>query len=240
VVKKLSVSLDQVGLLRESRKFTSPDPVAAATLVELAGADSLSVHLRLDRRGIRERDLFLLKETCKTRLNLNIAPKTEMVSLINEIKPQEVTILPERSSELYTERGLSSENEDEWDKELFALVQGTGTRLFLLIEPELQDIKAASKIECSGVQLYSSGFTSVKSEADRQLELGRIARAAEAAAKNDLEVRLGGGLNYRNIFPFLKIDSIQEFVIGHAIIAQAMMVGLSKAVEDMVTIVKWS
>jgi pyridoxine 5-phosphate synthase len=239
-VKKLSVSLDQIGLLRESRKLPSPDPVAAMVMAELAGADSISVHLRLDRRGIRRRDLYLLRQTCKTRLNLNIAPKNEMIPLINEFKPHEVTVLPERPGEMYTERGLSAENEEEWDRDMFAQIQGAGARLFLLIEPELADIRAAAKLGCEGVQLYSSSYSTVRIEVDRQQELERIARAAEAAAKSDLEVRIGGGLNYNNIFPFLKIEQIQEFVIGHAIIAQALMVGMTKAVEDMITIVKWS
>jgi pyridoxine 5-phosphate synthase len=239
-VKKLSVSLDQIGLLRESRKLPSPDPVAAMVIAELAGADSISVHLRLDRRGISKRDLFLLRQTCKTRLNLNIAPKTEMIPLINEFKPHEVTVLPERPGEIYTERGLSAENEEEWDRDLFAQIQGAGARLFLLIEPELTDIKAASKLGCEGVQLYSSGYATVRNEVDRRQELERIAKAAEVAAKSELEVRIGGGLNYNNLFPFLKIEQIQEFVIGHAIISQALMVGMTKAVEDMVTIVKWS
>lgn len=239
-MKKLSVSLDQIGLLRESRKLPSPDPVAAMVMAELSGADSISVHLRLDRRGIRRRDLFLLRQTCKTRLNLNIAPKTEMIPLITEFKPHEVTVLPERVGEMYTERGLSAENEEEWDQELFEQIQGAGARLFLLIEPEVADIKAASKLGCQGVQLYSSGYATVRNEVDRQQELDRIANAAEAATKSNLEVRIGGGLNYNNLFPFLKIEPIQEFVIGHAIIAQALMVGMTKAVEDMVTIVKWS
>ncbi|HDS01748.1 MAG TPA: pyridoxine 5'-phosphate synthase [candidate division Zixibacteria bacterium] len=239
-VKKLSVSLDQIGLLREARKIRTPDPVTAAGVAEIAGADSISIHIRLDRRGIRERDLYLLKETCKTRLNLNISPKSEMLSMISEVKPHEVTILPERATELYTERGISFESEEEFDLDLFGQIQGTGSRLFLMVEPEAADIKAAAKAGCAGIQLYSLAYTTVRTETERQVELDKIAKAAELAAKNDLEVRLGGGLDYNNIFPFLKIDEVSEFVIGHAIVAQALMVGMAKAVEDMVTIVKWS
>jgi len=239
-VKKLSISIDHVGLLRESRKLSTPDPVAAASIAELAGADSISIHIRLDRRGIRERDLYLLKETCKTRLNLNISPKSEMLSIVNEVKPHEVTILPERPTELYTERGLSFENNEEYDRDLFAQIQSSGTRLFLLIEPETADIKAAAKAGCDGVQLYSLAYTTVRSDIERQQEIEKITKAAELAAKNGLGVRLGGGLNYNNIYPLLKIEPVQEYVIGHAIIAQGLMVGLAKAVEDMVTLVKWS
>ncbi len=239
-MKQLSVSLDQIGLLREARKLKSPDPVAAAAIAEMAGADSISIHLRIDRRGIRERDLYILKETCRTRLNLNISPKTEMLSLISEVKPQEVTVLPERATELYTERGLAVDDETEFDREFFAQVQGSGSRLFLMMEPEPDDIKAAARAGCDGVQLYSMAFSTVRTDTERQVEVDKIEKAAELASKQGLEVRLGGSLNYNNIFPFLKIDQISEFVIGHAIISQALMVGLSKAVEDMVTIVKWS
>jgi pyridoxine 5-phosphate synthase len=238
-MKKLSISIDQIGLLRESRKVKVPDPVTAAAMAELAGADSISIHIRLDRRGIRERDFYLLKETCKTRLNLNISPKSEMLSMVAEVKPPEVTILPERPTELYTERGLSFEDE-EYDKEFFDQVQGAGCRLFVLIEPEQADVKAAAKAGCNGVQLYSLAYATVRTETERQVELDKISKAAELAAKNGMEVRLGGGLNYNNIFPFVRIEHIDEFVIGHAVISQALMVGMAKAVEDMVTIVKWS
>jgi pyridoxine 5-phosphate synthase len=239
-LKKLSISIDHIGLVRESRKLQTPDPVAAASIAELAGADSISIHIRLDRRGIRERDLYILKETCKTRLNLNISPKSEMLSIINEVKPHYITVLPERSTELYTERGLSFENDDEYDQDLFAQIQGTGTQLFALIEPEVPDVKAAAKAGCDGVQFYSLAYATVRSEIERQQELEKISKAAELAAKHNLGIRLGGGLNYNNISPLLKIDPIEEYVIGHAIIAQGLMVGLAKAVEDMVTLVKWS
>jgi len=238
-MKKLSISLDQIGLLRESRKIRIPDPVTAAALAELAGADSISIHIRLDRRGIRERDLYLLKETCKTRVNLNISPKSEMLSMISEVKPQEVTVLPERPTELYTERGLSFEGE-EYDRDLYGQIQGAGCRLFVLIEPELADVKSAAKADCDGVQLFSLAYATVRTETERQVELEKITKAAELATKSGLEVRLGGGLNYNNIFPFVRMENVSEFVIGHSIISQALMVGMTKAVEDMVTIVKWS
>lgn len=238
-MKKLSISIDQIGLLRESRKVRIPDPVTAASMAELAGADSISIHIRLDRRGIRERDFYLLKETCKTRLNLNISPKSEMLSMVAEVKPPEVTILPERPTELYTERGLSFDGE-EYDREFFSQVQGAGSKLFVLIEPEQADVKAAAKAGCNGVQLYSLAYATVRTETERQVELDKISKAAELAVKNGMEVRLGGGLNYNNIFPFVKIEYIDEFVIGHAVISQALMIGMVKAVEDMVTIVKWS
>jgi len=239
-VKRLSLSLDQVGLLRESRKLKIPDPVIAASAAELAGVDSISIHLRLDRRGIRERDLYILKETVKTKLNLHIAPKAEMFSLIQEVKPHEVTLLPERPGELYTERGLTSENDDEFDKDLFSQIQGVGSRLYILIEPEVSEIKAAVKTGCDGVELYSGPYTSVTNPADRETEMDRIIKAAELAQKSGLEVHVGGSLNYQNIFPLLSIQPVQEFVIGHAIVAQALMVGFTKAVEDMITLIKWS
>lgn len=239
-MKKLSVSLDQIGLLRESRRLRTPDPVAAAAVAELAGADSICVHLRLDRRSIRERDLFILRETIKTRLNLQVAPKSEMLNLISEIKPQEVTLVPERTGELYTERGLMADDPEEFDRELMAQIQATGARLFLLVEPENDDIKSAAKASCDGVQLYTNNFVTAKSDHDYQLELSKVEKSAELAVKHNLEVRAGGGLNYRNIFPLVKNQHISEFVVGHAVVAQALMVGLQKALEDMVTIVKWS
>lgn len=239
-MKKLSISLDQIGLLRESRKIRTPDPVIAAGVVESAGADSISIHLRLDRRGIRERDLYLLKETVKTRLNLYVTPKSELLNLISEVKPHEVTILPERPTELYTERGLAVDNNDEFDTDFFAQVQSSGASLYLLLEPETADIKAAAKAGVEGVQLYSLAYTTVRSESEREMEIEKIIKASEQAVKSGLKVKLGGGLNYNNIFPFLKVEQIHEFVIGHAVIAQSLITGMTKAVEDMVTLVKWS
>jgi len=238
-MKKLYLNLDQIALLRESRKLRVPDPVAAAAMAELVGIDGLAIHLRLDRRGIRERDLYILKETCKTRLNLNISPKTEMLSLIAEVKPHEVTVRPERVGEQYTERGLSPDNAEEFDRELFTQIQGHGSRLFLLLEPEQNDIKAAARAEVDGIQIYALSYTSVRTEIERQAEIDKILKAAETARKSGLAVRLGGGLNYANILPFLKSEHINEFVVGHAVVAQALMIGLSKAVEDLITIVKW-
>ena len=238
-MKKFSLSLDQIGLLRESRKLRTPDPVIAAGIAELSGVDSISIHLRLDRRGIRERDLYLLKETCKTCLNLNVAPKSELLNLIAEVKPHEVTVLPERSTELYTERGLALEDE-EFDRDFLAQAQSSGAKLYALVEPEISDVKLAAKAGCDGVQLYCLAYTTVRSANERESEIDKIAKAAEQAEKSGLDVKLGGGLNYNNLFPFLKVPQISEFVIGHAVVAQALMVGLPKAVEEMVTLVKWS
>ena len=239
-MKKLSISLDQIGLLRESRKLRTPDPIIAAGIVELAGADGISIHLRLDRRGIRERDLYLLKETCKTPLNLNVTPKSELLNLIGEVKPHEVTILPERPMELYTERGIAFDDEEETDRDFLAQAQSSGAKLFAVVEPEISDVKQAAKAGCDGVQLYSLAYTTVRSVNERENEIDKIAKAAEQAEKSGLYVKLGGALDYHNIYPFLKIPQINEFVIGHAIISQAVMVGLSRAVEEMVTLVKWS
>lgn len=235
---RLSVNVDHVATVRQARRASEPDPVAAALLAELAGAHGIIVHLREDRRHIQDRDLRVLRETVKTQLNLEMAAVEEIITIALEVHPDMVTFVPERRQELTTEGGLQVAGQIPHLKGVIARMRKKGIRVSLFVDPEEESIVAASECEAQVVELHTGRYAEAESEVHREKELERIAHAAKLAAKLQLEVHAGHGLDYRNVLPLTQIREIEEFSIGHSIVARAVLVGMERAVREMLELVK--
>jgi pyridoxine 5-phosphate synthase len=222
-----------VATLRQARGGSDPDPLAAAVLVELAGADGLVVHLREDRRHIQDRDVALLKEILHTKLDLEIAADEGMAKIALKVKPHLVTLVPERRQELTTEGGLEIAGQREKIRHLVQLLQKAEIPVSLFIEPGLDQVKAAHKVGASYIELHTGGYanTATASEEDEAFEA--LAQAAKLADKLGMGVNAGHGLNYRNVRRLTGISEIVEYNIGHSIVARAVLVGLERAVREM-------
>ncbi len=238
-MRRLIVSVDAVAAIRERRKEREPDPVVAAAIAEIAGADGIAIHLRMDKRDIRDRDLYILRETVKTRLDVHIAPNAETVARVLEVKPACVTILQERSGELTTESGLDLRENADQVRDAREQLGAAGCKVFAVVEPEPESVKQAMKLEMDGIEVFARNYSDARSQSDEQSELDRIIRVAEAAQKGGLDMRIAGGLGYATIIPVLTKTPIEEFVVGHHIAARAVVTGFEKAVREMVEIVKY-
>lgn len=238
-MRRLFVSIDTVAMMRESRKEREPDPVTAASIAELAGADGIAIHLRMDKRHIRDRDLYILRETVKTRLDLHIAPNADMVKRALEVKPAGVTLLAERSGELVTEGGLDLREDTAEIESIHEQLSAAGCTVSAIVEPEAEMVRQAAKLGIDGVEIFTRHFTEAKTPADVQSELDRLVKACETAQKNNMAVRIAGGLSYTNAVPILSATSVEELVVGHHIFARAVIVGLERAVREMAELVKY-
>ncbi len=237
---KLGVNIDHVATLRQARGGREPDPVAAAIIAELAGADGITVHLREDRRHIQDRDLKLLRQTVQTKLNLEMAATPEMVAIALVVKPGMCTLVPEKRQELTTEGGLDVRYNMETIQEVVERLQEGGLIVSLFVDPDPDQIKAANKAGADYVEIHTGAFSGAENwKAERQ-ELIKIENAIKLAAKLDLGVNAGHGLNYNNIKKVAAIGGIEEYNIGHSIISRAVLVGLDRAVREMVDLVKYS
>jgi pyridoxine 5-phosphate synthase len=230
---RLGVNIDHIATLRQTRAGADPDPIAAAVLVELAGADGVVVHLREDRRHIQERDLRLFKEIIKTKLDLEISATAEMVKIALHFKPQVVTLVPEKRLELTTEGGLDVIGHREKLQQAIATLRDGGIMTSLFIDPDLEQIKTAHRISADYIEIHTGRYANVQTEKERRAEADVILNAARYAAKLGLGVNAGHGLNYVNVRPLARIPEIEEFNIGHSIVARAVLVGLEKAVREM-------
>jgi pyridoxine 5-phosphate synthase len=230
---RLGVNVDHVATLRQSRRTPYPDPVAAAVLAELAGADQITIHLREDRRHIQERDLQILRRTVTTRLNLEMAATQEMVKIAWEVKPDIVTLVPERREELTTEGGLDVVAGRENLRKVVKTLRDAELEVSLFIDPDLDQVKAAHRVEAQVVEFHTGRYCDARLESDRRKELARLVDACKAAAKLGLVVAAGHGLNYRNVKPVAAISEIEELNIGHAIVGRAVLVGMERAVREM-------
>lgn len=230
----LSVGLDMIGVLREAGSQKEPDPAQAAVLVELAGADGLSVQLRRDRKYIRDRDLFILKNITKTKLSVEIPPIEEILDRTIEIKPHSATIVAETtdSDSPVTTVDLHSGEIDF--SELVSRFKGSGIQTNFLIEPEIDAVKGAARTGADGVLLDCLGYADAADSDEARLELDRIDRAAQAAARQGLIVYAGRGLDYKNISPLVELGNIGELTIGRSICVRAIFIGLEKAVSEMI------
>jgi pyridoxine 5-phosphate synthase len=236
-VAKLAVSVDHVATLRQARQAAVPDPVTAAAIAELAGARGITVHLREDRRHIQERDVSLLRQMVKTKLNLEMAATQEMLKVALSVKPDMVTLVPERREELTTEGGLEAQLNKDMLKKLVRLLRDAEIIVSLLLNPELDQVKAALWVEAQYVQIHTGAFCEARTLVQRQEQFVRIQNAVKMAHKLGLGVTAGHGLNYQNIGWLLDIGEIEEFAVGHAVIARAVLVGLEQAVRDMVELI---
>jgi pyridoxine 5-phosphate synthase len=233
MAQRLGVNIDHVATLRQARKVRYPDPVTAAALAELAGAAQITLHLREDRRHIQDRDLKALRDTCQTLLNLEMAATTEMVKLAYEAKPNMVTLVPERREELTTEGGLDVAGQKETLAKMVKQLRDGEMVVSLFIDPDIDQIRASHKCNTDRVELHTGRYCEARGPKERTKELSRIVDAAKAAAKLGLGVGAGHGLNYENVGPVAAIAEIDELNIGHAIVSRAVLVGMERAVSEM-------
>ncbi len=227
---RLGVNVDHVATLREARKSVVPDPVEAAFVAERAGADGITVHLRMDRRHIKERDLRLLKETVKTRLNLEMAVTEEMLRIALEVKPHQVTLVPERPGEVTTEGGLDVASRIDLVASAVKRLKDAGIEVSVFVDPETAQVKAVKETGADAIEIHTGIYAAAD---DKEAELERIFEAARVAKNLGLRVHAGHDLNYKNIIPVLETPGLEEVNIGHAIIARAVIVGLERAVKEM-------
>jgi pyridoxine 5-phosphate synthase len=234
----LCINIDHIATIREARGATEPDPVTAAGLVELAGADGVVVHLREDRRHIKDRDVRILREVVKTRLTLEMAATDEMIRIASEIRPDIVTLVPEKRQELTTEGGLDAARLEVDIKKAISRLHEAGIPVSLFIEPEEKQIEAAKRTEAECIEIHTGRYADAPDPETEEQEFERIVSAARLAVDMGLRVHAGHGLNYRNTARLCPLSEIAEFSIGHAIIARAALVGLERAAREMLSIVK--
>ncbi|MGH8378641.1 MAG: pyridoxine 5'-phosphate synthase [Gammaproteobacteria bacterium] len=230
---QLGVNVDHVATLRQARGTRYPDPVEAARLAENAGADSITVHLREDRRHIQERDVRLLRTLLQTRMNLEMAATAEMVKLACELRPEDCCLVPERRKEITTEGGLDVCAQRESLAPVCAQLADAGVRVSLFIDPQPEQIEAAALLKVPVVELHTGRYADAADGQHQAQELHRLREAALQAAQLGLEIHAGHGLHYHNVIPVAAIFVITELNIGHSIIARAIMTGLPGAVREM-------
>jgi len=234
----LGVNVDHVATLREARGVKYPDPVAAGIMAEMAGASLITVHLREDRRHIRERDVEILRQVVKTRLNLEMAAVPEMARLALNFRPDQVCLVPEKREELTTEGGLDCISSKESLKEVVGTLGEAGIIVSIFIDPDSSQIKAAKETGAPFIEIHTGQYCEAKGEEAVGLELKRIKEAVEVALDLGLRVNGGHGLNYQNVIPIARIPEIEELNIGHSIVGRAVMVGMDRAVREMLALIR--
>jgi pyridoxine 5-phosphate synthase len=233
---KLSINIDHIATLRQARGGEEPDPVAAAMLCEQSGADGITLHLRLDRRHVQDRDLRLLRQIVKTRINLEMAATEEMLETAVEVKPDLCTLVPERPGEITTEGGLDVAGQVEVLKERIKRLHKVGLVVSLFINPEERQVKAAKEVGADAVELHTGPYAEASSEEDVDREFERLLRAAKLVGELGLELRAGHSLNFRNLSRIAALPNLVEVSIGHNVVARAVFIGLERAVRELLDI----
>ena len=228
----LGVNIDHVATLRQARRARYPEPLLAALLAEEAGADSITLHLREDRRHIQERDVTMMREALQTRMNLEMAVTEEMIRIAQKVLPQDCCLVPESRQEVTTEGGLDVAGQGARVADAVKALGGAGIRVSLFIDPDLAQIEAAQRAGAPVIELHTGAYAD-STGGVRAREFERLLGAAKFAARLGLIVNAGHGLNYHNVEPIAAIQEIVELNIGHAIVARAVFDGLAKAVRDM-------
>lgn len=232
---RLGVNIDHVATLRQARRANDPEPVTAALLAELAGAHGITVHLRADRRHMQDRDLRLLRQVVSTRLNVEMAATDEMVAIATEIRPHQVTLVPEHPGEVTTTGGLDVVRHQRSITEATGRLQAAGVAVSLFIDPEPEQIGLARSTGATAIEINTGPYAEAAS--DRRLEaLQRIRAAARQGREDGLEVLGGHGLTYVNVQPVATVPDMAELNIGHSIVARAVLVGLDRAVREMLAL----
>ena len=231
---KLGVNVDHVATLRQARKSIEPDPVWAAVEAELAGADCITVHLREDRRHIQERDLRLLRKVVKTKLNLEMAATKEMVSIAISLKPDTITLVPEKREEVTTEGGLDIVVILDKLKGIIEELKSSNIKVGAFIDPETRQIAVLNKINLDHIEINTGKYADSKNPSEREKELESIRNSVLEVSDKGIQVNAGHGLDYKNVADIVKIDGIEELNIGHSIIARAIFVGINQAVKEMI------
>jgi len=230
---ELGVNIDHIATVRQARKTVEPDPVWAATLAELGGADGITVHLREDRRHIQDRDVNLLRETVRCKLNLEMACADEMVKIAGHIRPDQATLVPERREEITTEGGLDVVSQTEAVKKIVARLQNRGIVVSLFLDPDPMQIEAGIRTGCDAIEIHTGCYALAETEKKRNAELHRIQAIGKMIHSAGLRLHAGHGLTYHNVVPIATIPNMLELNIGHSIIARALMVGMKEAVAQM-------
>ena len=235
---KLAVNVDHIATIREARRHNTPDPVLAALLAEQAGAEGIVCHIRSDRRHIKERDLHLLKQTVKTKLNIEMAATDEMKQLAMEIKPDIVSLVPERDEEITTEGGLDVRSNEVHLQTHIQEIKQSGIRVSIFVDPNIEQIEACKKVGVDLVEINTGKYADLKPGEKCDQALEEIIQAAKHGAGLGLEIHAGHGLDYFNIGPVVAIPEMKEFSIGFAIVARAAIVGIDNAVREMIALIE--
>lgn len=235
---KLAVNVDHIATIREARKSNEPEPVLAALLAEQAGAEGIVCHIRGDRRHIKERDLQLFRQVIKTKLNIEMAATEEMKKIALEIKPDVVSLVPEREEEVTTEGGLDVlSNEKNLGPHIQEL-QKAGIKVSIFIDPDLKQIEACHRVGVNLIEINTGKYADLKPGEERQKALKEIKKSAEFGYKLGLEIHAGHGLDYKNVRPVAEIPEITDFSIGFSIVARAAIVGIEEAVREMAILIE--
>ena len=234
----LAVKINQVAVLREARKSQFPDPVAAAQLAELAGADGIVVHLRNDRRDIRDRDVRILRQTIQSKLILEMASTTEMVGMALDVKPDHVTLVPGKREEFSAEGGLDLVVHKDEITETVDTLQNSGIPVAILIDPQPEQLKQAHRTNAGIVEIHTGAYCEAKTAHKRHHAFLRIVDAIKLAHKLNLSVKASRSLCYKSIKAFSGLAEIDEFSIGHSIVSRALLTGMEKAVKEMIELIR--
>ncbi|MDA0834833.1 MAG: pyridoxine 5'-phosphate synthase [Planctomycetota bacterium] len=230
---KLGVNIDHVATVRQARRTVEPDPVWAAALAELGGADLITVHLREDRRHIQDRDLRVLRQTVQVPLNLEMAAEEEITRIALDVLPHQVTLVPEKREEVTTEGGLDIVGNRQRVKRCTEQLLAAGIEVSMFIDPDERQITASKELGAQGVELHTGRYADAESQVARQQEFDQLRQAGEFAIQSGLKLHMGHGLTYRNVVPIAQIPHVDELNIGHSIVARALMVGFEAAVREM-------
>jgi pyridoxine 5-phosphate synthase len=230
---RLGVNIDHVATIRQARRAKEPDPVAAAVLATLGGADGITIHLREDRRHILDRDLHLLRQTVTHGLNLEMAAVDEIIDIACTVRPDQVTLVPERREELTTEGGLDVQRHHEAVANAIRRLQRADIAVALFIDPDPTQIDASKRLGATAVELQTATYSEAATAeaAGRQLQI--LDKATAHARTQELHVHMGHGLNYTNVKPIVRIPGVEELNIGHSIVSRAVLVGMERAVREM-------
>ena len=229
---ELGVNIDHVATVRQARQAREPDPVWAAALAELGGADCITIHLREDRRHIQDRDVQVLKETVNVKLNLEMACAPDIVAIACRARPQQVTLVPEKREELTTEGGLNVVGQRDQVAPVIKQLQDAGISVALFLDPIAAQIEMAAELGGQAVELHTGQYA-LEQGAARQQELAKLIKAGQLVVDHGIALHAGHGLNYQNVGPVASIDQMVELNIGHSIVARALMVGMKQAVYEM-------
>ncbi len=229
----LGVNIDHVATIRQARRTVEPDPIAAAVLAELAGADGITAHLREDRRHMQDRDIWRLRETVRTHLNLEMAATAEMVQIALDVKPDYVTLVPERREEVTTEGGLDIAGQLDRLKSVVDKLQSAAIPVSLFIDPDPAQIEASAQVNAQFIELHTGRYAEAKTPAQVEQEIASLATGCERAIALGLRVNAGHGLTYWNVRPIAALPGMEELNIGHSIISRAVLVGIDRAIREM-------
>jgi pyridoxine 5-phosphate synthase len=235
---RLGVNVDHVATLRQARRANEPDPVRAALLAEMGGADGITVHLRADRRHIQDRDVEILRRVVATRLNVEMAATQEMLRIALTVKPEQITLVPERREEVTTEGGLDVVLNSAQLRPVIRTLRDGGLHVSLFVDPDLEQVKESYKIDAHAVEINTAAYADAQDARGRDAALRKVADAARHGRKLGLGVHAGHGLSYSNVHAVAALPELEELNIGHSIVSRAVLVGMERAVREMAELLR--